>query len=101
MYKGFLKIPTREQLAAQLHESLKETKPSRSDVGPTSNNSNVEKIINDLIEQLKKIEVVQRTASTEKQSPRTELHASEEQIKTIMDIQKKLLQLKSGSYQTI
>nr|CAH7768372.1 unnamed protein product [Callosobruchus chinensis] len=101
MYKGFLKIPTREQLAAQLNDSLKEKRPSRSDMGRASNNSNIEKLINDLIEQLKKIEVAQRTGSGEKQSSRSELQATENQIKMIMDIQKKLLQLKSGSYQTI
>nr|CAH7768376.1 unnamed protein product [Callosobruchus chinensis] len=70
-------------------------------MGRASNNSNIEKLINDLIEQLKKIEVAQRTGSGEKQSSRSELQATENQIKMIMDIQKKLLQLKSGSYQTI
>ncbi|CAG9835019.1 unnamed protein product [Diabrotica balteata] len=90
----YSKMPSREDLAKQFSE-FKEKGYVRSE--PTTYSTiNVQKMINSLMEQLKNMQI-----SYDPLSPGAEAEKAEMQIRTIMEIQKKLMNLKSINEKTL
>ncbi|XP_066245069.1 leucine-rich repeat-containing protein 27-like [Euwallacea similis] len=90
-YSEYARIPSRTELASQLENFLKEREVSRN--SKLSPEINFDRIINNLMEQLKEMETHYDMAK----SPRSEIEDAGKQIQTIADIHKKLLQLKSAN----
>ncbi|XP_066145813.1 leucine-rich repeat-containing protein 27-like isoform X1 [Euwallacea fornicatus] len=90
-YSEYARIPSRSELASQLENFLKEREVNRN--SRQSPEINFDRIINNLMEQLKEMETHYHMAK----SPRSEMEEAGKQILTIADIHKKLLQLKSAN----
>ncbi|CAH0554578.1 unnamed protein product [Brassicogethes aeneus] len=82
------KMLSREDISKELNDFLKERNLSAKSKG-TATNIDVESIINDLVMQLKDMDNAQ--------SPGTELERAGYQMKMIMDIHKKIIQLQGSS----
>ncbi|KAL1498142.1 hypothetical protein ABEB36_008991 [Hypothenemus hampei] len=91
-YPEYSSIPSRKDLASQLQLFLTETEMIKSRPKQTSQ-INLDKVINDLMQQLKEMESNENVA----RSPRSEMERAGNQIQTIMDIHRKLLRLKAVS----
>uniref|UniRef100_A0A6P7FKP3 Leucine-rich repeat protein soc-2 homolog n=1 Tax=Diabrotica virgifera virgifera TaxID=50390 RepID=A0A6P7FKP3_DIAVI len=90
----YSKMPSREDLAKQFSEFTEKGYVSRE---PTTYSTiNVQKMINGLMEQLKDMQI-----AYDPLSPGAEAEKAEMQIRTIMEIQKKLMNLKSINEKTL
>uniref|UniRef100_A0AAR5PNC2 Leucine-rich repeat-containing protein 27 n=2 Tax=Dendroctonus ponderosae TaxID=77166 RepID=A0AAR5PNC2_DENPD len=89
-YPEYARIPSRSDLASQLQSFLQDSNVANKRPIKTPH-INLDKVINDLVEQLREMEI----SGNNNRSPRSEMQQSGKQIQTIIDIHKKLLQLKS------
>ncbi|KAF7271140.1 hypothetical protein GWI33_015949 [Rhynchophorus ferrugineus] len=89
-YPEYAKIPSREELTAQLQTFLQQS-DILSNQSAQSSKLNLDKLINDLVEQLKEMEI----SYTTNKSPRSEMQEAGQQIQTIVDIHKKLIKLRT------
>ncbi|KAJ8918552.1 hypothetical protein NQ315_013057, partial [Exocentrus adspersus] len=78
-YPEYEKMPSRKALAAQLNNFFKEQRLTSKCIGDKGQNLNIDKLINDLVEQLKEMEHTYDSS----RSPRSEVAAAEKQIKTV------------------
>ncbi|XP_050304408.1 leucine-rich repeat-containing protein 27-like isoform X1 [Anthonomus grandis grandis] len=88
-YPEYARMPSRSELAAQLQDFLREPEVNNTKPVQTSY-LNLDKVINDLVQQLKDMEY-----NSDARSPRSEMQHASRQIETIVDIHKKLLHLKT------
>ncbi|CAH1154330.1 unnamed protein product [Phaedon cochleariae] len=91
-HPDYEKMPTREELAAQLNSFFKEKGIVRATNGRRGG-LDIEKLVNDLMQQLREME----GQYDDKKSPRSKMDAAGKQMKTVMDIQKKLLSIKTAN----
>ncbi|KAG5894230.1 hypothetical protein JTB14_002279 [Gonioctena quinquepunctata] len=88
----FSKMPTREELASQLTAFFKEKGIVRA-ANDRSRSVDIEKLVSDLLEQLKEMESVYEVMG----SPRSEMDRAGKQMRAVMDIQRKLHQVKMAN----
>ncbi|XP_060528602.1 leucine-rich repeat-containing protein 27-like isoform X2 [Cylas formicarius] len=93
VYPEYSKIPSRAELTSQLQLFLKNTHQTHS---KSSSAIDMDKLINDLVEQLKEMEMT----VGDKTSPNSELEQTSQQIRTITEIHNKLLKLRSANCYT-